>query len=81
MRDIREPRRVADVARIHVDEEPLPTGRSAGSLAWAGLANAYYWIDPARGVGGVYATQILPFADVKAWPLYLDFEKGVYDAL
>lgn len=64
-----------------INEEPLPTGRSAGSLAWAGLANAYYWIDPARGVGGVYATQILPFADVKAWPLYLEFEKAVYDTL
>ena len=55
-----------------------PTGRSAGSLAWAGLANTYFWIDPAMGIGGVYATQILPFADIRALPLYLDFEKIVY---
>ncbi len=57
-----------------------PTGRSAGSLAWAGLANTYYWIDQAKGVGGVYATQILPFADTRSLPLFHAFEKAVYDA-
>jgi methyl acetate hydrolase len=57
-----------------------PTGRSAGSLAWAGLANTYYWIDQKKGVGGVYATQILPFADKKALPLFYAFEKAVYDS-
>src|ERR1051326_4265040 len=29
-----------------INNEQAPTGRSAGSLAWAGLANSYYWIDP-----------------------------------
>ena len=38
-----------------INPRPLPTGRSAGSLAWAGLANSYYWIDPVRKVAGVYA--------------------------
>ena len=61
-----------------INNEPAPTGRSAGSLAWAGLANTYYWIDPARGIGGVYATQILPFADQKAVSLFFEFEKAVY---
>jgi methyl acetate hydrolase len=61
-----------------INDEKAPTGRSPGSLAWAGLANTYYWIDPAKGIGGVYATQVLPFADVKSLPLYLDFEKAVY---
>jgi CubicO group peptidase (beta-lactamase class C family) len=28
-------------------------GRSPGSLAWAGLANTYFWLDPARKIGGV----------------------------
>ena len=54
-------------------------GRSPGSLAWAGLANTYYWIDQSKGVGGVYATQVLPFADVKSLPLFHAFEKAVYD--
>jgi CubicO group peptidase (beta-lactamase class C family) len=63
-----------------VNNAPAPTGRSAGSLAWAGLANTYYWIDQAKGIGGVYATQILPFADIKSLPLFHAFEKAVYDA-
>ncbi len=62
-----------------INNEKAPTGRSPGSLAWAGLANTYYWIDQAKGVGGVYATQVLPFADVKSLPLFYAFEKAVYD--
>ena len=62
-------------------EEQAPTGRSAGSLAWAGLANSYFWIDPARGIGGAWLTQILPFVDREAFPLYLEFEKAVYDSM
>lgn len=63
-----------------INNAQAPTGRSAGSLAWAGLANTYYWIDQKKGLGGVYATQVLPFADVKSLPLYYAFEKAVYDA-
>src|SRR5947209_3363688 len=29
-----------------INTQPTAEGRSAGSLAWAGLANTYYWIDP-----------------------------------
>jgi CubicO group peptidase (beta-lactamase class C family) len=64
-----------------INTEPAPTGRAAGSLAWAGLANSYYWIDPATGVGGVYATQVLPFADKKSLPLFLACETAVYQNL
>ena len=64
-----------------INPQPLSTGRSAGSLAWAGLANSYYWIDPARDVAGVFITQILPFADVKALPLFRNFETAVYKSL
>jgi CubicO group peptidase (beta-lactamase class C family) len=63
-----------------INEERAPTGRSAGSLAWAGLANTYFWIDPHKGVGGVYLTQTLPFADTKALPLFYAFEKSVYQS-
>ena len=61
---------------INLDD--APTGRPAGSLAWAGLANSYYWIDPHSGIGGVYLTQILPFADKQSLPLFYEFEKAVY---
>lgn len=61
-----------------INDEDAPTGRTKGSLAWAGLANSYYWIDPTRKLGGAYATQILPFGDEKSLPLYLAFEQAVY---
>jgi methyl acetate hydrolase len=59
----------------------VPGGRNAGSLTWAGLANTYFWIDPAKGVAGVILMQLLPFADTKALALYDGFEKAVYAAL
>ena len=62
-----------------INEEQAPTGRPAGALAWAGLANLYYWIDRANGVGGFWATQIFPFADPTSVGGFLDFEKAVYD--
>jgi CubicO group peptidase (beta-lactamase class C family) len=61
-----------------INNTEAPTGRSAGSLAWAGLANTYFWIDPKQGIGGVYATQVLPFADKKALPLFYAFERTAY---
>jgi len=56
-------------------------GRGPGSLAWAGLGNTYFWIDPAKGVAGVILMQLLPFADVKALAAFDGFEKAVYSAL
>ena len=63
---------------FQINEEKAPTGRPAGGLMWAGLANSYYWIDPKSGIGGVYLTQILPFADKKSLPLYYAFESAFY---
>lgn len=64
-----------------INEEPAPTGRPAGALAWAGLANLYYWIDRQNGLGGFWATQILPFADPTSVGGYLDFETAVYGSM
>jgi methyl acetate hydrolase len=58
-----------------------PEGRSAGSLAWAGLANTYYWIDPTRDVTGVILMQLLPFGDGKCLEAFAGFERGIYDGL
>lgn len=58
-----------------------PTGRSAQSLAWAGLFNTYYWLDPARRVAGVLLTQVLPFADAAVLRLFEEFETAVYEEL
>ncbi|MFN8634640.1 MAG: serine hydrolase domain-containing protein [Chloroflexota bacterium] len=61
-----------------INVEDAPTGRSAGSLAWAGLANTYYWLDPTNKVAGVILTQILPFADPIVLDLFGQFERAVY---
>lgn len=53
-------------------------GRSAGSLAWAGLFNTFYWIDPKRSVCAVLMMQFLPFVDKEAVGLLGDFERAVY---
>jgi CubicO group peptidase (beta-lactamase class C family) len=64
-----------------INTAKTPEGRSAGSLAWAGLANTYFWIDPARNVSGVILMQLLPFADAKALETFAGFERGVYAGL
>jgi CubicO group peptidase (beta-lactamase class C family) len=61
-----------------INTEPSPNGRSAGSLAWAGLANTYFWIDPVQRLGGVILTQILPFADAKVLDLFAQLERAAY---
>jgi methyl acetate hydrolase len=66
---------------FQINIEAAPTGRPGGGLMWAGLANTYYWIDATNGIGGVFLTQILPFADKWSLPLYYAFEKSVYRAL
>jgi CubicO group peptidase (beta-lactamase class C family) len=62
-----------------INDEPAPTGRSAGSLAWAGLANTYFWIDQRKGVGGVFMSQVFPFVEERSLANYYAFEGAVYD--
>ena len=64
-----------------INAQPSPTGRSAGSLAWGGLANTYFWIDRTKRVCGVFLSQLLPFCDHTALDLYAKFETEVYRAL
>jgi CubicO group peptidase (beta-lactamase class C family) len=61
-----------------INTDDVPGRRSAGSLAWAGLFNTYYWLDPAQQVTGVILTQILPFADPAVLHLFDEFETAVY---
>ncbi|HEX9872162.1 MAG TPA: serine hydrolase domain-containing protein [Candidatus Tectomicrobia bacterium] len=64
-----------------INTAQTPQGRSPGSLAWAGLANTFFWIDPTKRVTGVFLTQMLPFFDPKAIALFRDYEAAVYQAL
>jgi CubicO group peptidase (beta-lactamase class C family) len=64
-----------------INEERAPTGRSPGSLAWAGLANTYFWIDPTKNIAGLAMMQVLPFVDPKSLALFTAYEKSVYASL
>ncbi|MGY1633124.1 serine hydrolase domain-containing protein [Geodermatophilus sp. SYSU D01186] len=64
-----------------VNDEPAPTGRPAGALGWAGLANLFYWVDRENGYGGFWATQVLPFGDATSFGGYLEFETALYSSL
>lgn len=62
-----------------INEEKGSTGRTAGSLSWAGLSNVYFWIDPEEDIAGTFMTQMLPFADGISVDAFLGFEKKVYE--
>ncbi len=64
-----------------INTAAVPAGRGAGSLAWAGLNNTYYWLDPSAGVAGVFMTQILPFADATVLQASDAFERAVYSVV
>ena len=61
-----------------INPEQGPNGRSAGSLAWAGIFNSYYWIDPNAGVGGVFMSQLSPFGDPGALECFAALERTAY---
>jgi methyl acetate hydrolase len=63
---------------FQINDDPTPSGRPAGSLMWAGLANLFYWIDRQNGIGGFWGSQILPFQDASSYPGFVDFESAVY---
>ncbi len=64
-----------------INTTPYPGGRSAGSLAWAGLFNTFYWIDPKQRRCAVILMQYLPFVDKEAVGLLDDFERVTYRSL
>ncbi|MFM6852507.1 MAG: serine hydrolase domain-containing protein [Sphingopyxis sp.] len=55
-----------------------PHGRAAGSMAWAGIFNSYYWVDPARDVIGLFLSQLAPFGDPAVLNAYAALEQMAY---
>jgi methyl acetate hydrolase len=64
-----------------LNTEQAPTGRSPNSMAWAGLANTFFWIDPTRKVTGVILMQMLPFVEPQAIGTFSRFETETYRAV
>lgn len=63
-----------------INTAPYAGGRSAGSLAWAGIFNTFFWIDPKRRLCAVILMQYQPFCDKEAVGLLGEFERAVYGA-
>ena len=63
-----------------INPETGPDGRAPGSLAWAGICNTHFWIDPASGLAAVLLMQLLPFGDPGAMAALSAFERDVYAA-
>ncbi|EJD37014.1 beta-lactamase [Auricularia subglabra TFB-10046 SS5] len=61
--------------------DPLPSGRSAHTGAWAGLANLYYTVDPTKGVATLIMSQSVPFFDPAVTGPFLEAEKAVYASI
>jgi CubicO group peptidase (beta-lactamase class C family) len=61
-----------------INTTPYPAGRAAGSGAWGGINNTFFWVDLRRDRCGVLLMQYLPFADKEAIGLLDDFEKAGY---
>lgn len=62
-----------------INTETTPQGRAAGSYAWVGLSNIYFWVDPTNDITGIVLTQSLPFFDPTVVKVVNDFERAVYD--
>ena len=54
---------------------------SKGTGWWAGLPNLFWWCDRTKGVGGIIASQILPFGDLKVMGLWGGLEGAILQNL
>ncbi|MXO91129.1 serine hydrolase domain-containing protein [Pontixanthobacter aquaemixtae] len=61
-----------------INPDAIEGRRSANSLAWAGIFNSYYWIDPSEGVAGVFVSQLSPFGDPGALDCFETLERMAY---
>lgn len=55
--------------------------RSPGSLAWGGINNTHFWIDPKRQIAGIVMMQVLPFYDDASVAVLRGVEEQVYKHL
>lgn len=63
---------------FQINPTPYRNGRAANSMAWAGLWNTYFWIDPESNLCAVILMQSAPFFDQPAIQTLQAFEAAVY---
>ncbi len=64
---------------FQLNQQTTHTGMAPGSMFWGGMANTFFWIDPAAGLAGVYITQVLPTDKRCIGPFY-EFQSAVYQS-
>ena len=65
---------------VEIPPDSVKTAEAPYAAMLHYVHNTHFEIDGdhATGIGGVYLTQVLPFADKKSLPLYYEFEKAFY---
>jgi len=61
-----------------INSRAVQDGRAAGSLAWDGIFNTFFWIDVSGKTCGVVLMQTLPFSDDGALATEEEFERALY---
>ncbi len=64
-----------------INTEDIPGCRAANSLAWAGVHNTFFWIDPTRRLTAVLLMQMLPANDPGVLKTLVGYEAALYAAL
>jgi methyl acetate hydrolase len=64
-----------------LNTEDVAGCRAANSLAWAGVHNTFFWIDPTRRFTGVIMMQLLPANDPKVLGTLGAYERALYARL
>lgn len=59
----------------------VPGKRRAGSMAWSGLVNSRWWVDPKSRLTGVLVVNISPPGDPVVAKLYHELEQEVYASI
>lgn len=59
-------------------EEDIEGGKRKGCLTWSGFPNLLWSIDREEGLACLYASNVLPFGDLKSHEMQQLFEKDMY---
>lgn len=63
-----------------INTEDIPGCRAANSLAWAGVHNTFFWIDPTRQLTAVLMMQLLPANDPQVLSTLIGYEQALYSS-
>jgi len=66
---------------VLIEARASPAGRSAGSYAWGGLYNTYFWVDPAADLAAAVLMQVSPFSTPTCLEVCARFERAAFTAL